>query len=166
MRVCSFVVATVVLVVPSVSTVHAAGAKKGAAHVMLAPDAIKWGPFPPGGPGAEIAVLSGNPQKEGPFVIRIRTPAGSRVPPHWHPTDEHVTVIEGPVGFGMGEKFDETAGREYPVGSYVFMPKTMRHFAWNKGEAIVQVHGMGPFKVIFVNPADDPSRAGRGPKAP
>ena len=156
MRVCSFVLAAVVLVVPSVSAVHAAGAKKGPAHVMLAPDAIKWGPFPPGGPGAEIAVLSGNPQKEGPFVIRIRTPAGSRVPPHWHPTDEHVTVLSGTFGLGMGETFG--AVKDLPTGSYALLPAEMRHFARAVTATTVQVDGMGPFVLNYVNAADDPGK--------
>jgi quercetin dioxygenase-like cupin family protein len=128
------------------------------AHVMLAPKALKWRPFPPGGAGAKLAVLSGDPDKPGPFVIRIRQPAGSRIPPHWHPTDEHVTVVKGTMYFAMGERFRTHGAREMPAGSYLLLPAKMAHFAWTakKGESIVQVHGMGPFQVIFVNPADDP----------
>src|SRR5213592_4840758 len=106
-------------------------AEAAQAHVMLVPGALKWQPFPPGGAGAKLAVLSGDPEKSGPFVIRIRQPAGSKIPPHWHPKDEHVTVIKGTMFFGTGEKLQ-------------------------KGEAVVQVHGKGPFQVIYVNPADDP----------
>ena len=129
-----------------------------AAHVMLAPAEIKWRPFPPGGAGAKLAVLSGDPEKAGPFVIRIRQPARAKVPPHWHPTDEHVTVVKGTMYFGMGEKFHKHGARGLPVGSYLLLPAKMPHFAWTarKGESIVQVHGMGPFQLIFVNPADDP----------
>ena len=129
-----------------------------AAHVMLAPGEIKWRPFRPGGAGAKLAVLSGDPDKPGPFVIRIRQPAGAKVPPHWHPTDEHVTVVKGTMYFAMGEKFHKHGARELPVGSYLLLPAKMPHFAWTarKGESIVQVHGMGPFQLIFVNPADDP----------
>src|SRR5436309_12064037 len=64
------------------------------AHVMLAPGALKWQPFPLGGPGARLAVLSGDPEKSGPFVIRIRQPPGGKIAPHWHPADEHVTVVK------------------------------------------------------------------------
>ena len=128
------------------------------AHVMLAPGAIRWQPFPPGGPGAKLAVLSGDPEKPGPFVIRIRQPAGARVPPHWHPTDENVTVVKGTVYFAMGEKFHTRGARALPAGSYLVIPAKMPHFAWTsrKGESIVQVHGTGPFQIIYVNPADDP----------
>ena len=131
---------------------------EAAPHVMLAPGAIKWQPFPPGGAGAKLAVLSGDPEKAGPFVIRIRQPARAKVPPHWHPTDEHVTVVKGTMYFGMGEKFHTRGARELPAGSYLLLPAKMPHFAWTarKGESIVQVHGMGPFQLIFVNPADDP----------
>jgi quercetin dioxygenase-like cupin family protein len=127
-----------------------------AAHVMLAPDAVTWQPFPPGGPGAQTAVLAGDPDRAGPFVLRIKLPAKTRVAPHWHPTDENVTVIQGSMGFGMGKKFDRAAIRQMPAGSYLLMPKGQPHFAWSESESIVQVHGTGPFAVIYVDPADDP----------
>ena len=133
-------------------------AEAAPAHIMLAPGAIKWRPFPPGGPGAKLAVLSGDPEKHGPFVIRIRQPAGAKVPPHWHPTDEHLTVVKGTIFFGTGEKLHKRSAHEFPAGSYLMLPAKMPHFAWTsrKAESIVQVHGMGPFQIIFVNPADDP----------
>ena len=59
---------------------------------------------------------------------------------------------------GMGEKFDPSAAHEMPAGSYMLMPKEARHFAWAKGETVIQIHGIGPFKTIWVNPADDPSK--------
>ena len=128
------------------------------AHVMLAPGALKWQPFPLGGPGARLAVLSGDPEKSGPFVIRIRQPPGGKIAPHWHPADEHVTVVKGTVFIGMGEKLHKRGAREFAAGSYLLLPAKMPHFAWvaRKGEGIVQVHGMGPFQIVFVNPADDP----------
>ena len=126
-------------------------------HVMVTPDKLKWGPAPPSLPkGAEVAVLAGDPTKKEPFTIRVKLPDGFKVPPHWHPTDENVTVIKGTFNMGRGEKFDAHATQELPVSSYVRMPKGMRHFAWAKGETIVQVHGEGPFQINYVNPADDP----------
>jgi len=128
-------------------------------HVVVTPDKIKWGPAPPSLPsGAQIAVLAGDPSKDGLYTIRVKLPDGFKVPPHWHPTDENVTVIEGTFNIGRGEKFDRGATKELPAGSYVKMPKKMRHFAWAKGETIVQVHGMGPFEVNYVNEADDPRK--------
>ena len=136
----------------------AAATSAPAGHVMLAPAAIKWQPFPPGGPKARFAVLSGDPEKSGPFVMRIRQPAGARVPPHWHPSDENVTVIKGTIYLGMGEKFHKREAHEFSAGSYLLLPAKHPHFAWisKAGEGIVQVHGMGPFQIVYVNPADDP----------
>jgi quercetin dioxygenase-like cupin family protein len=128
-------------------------------HVMLTPDKIKWGPAPPSLPsGAQLAVLAGNPTEKGPFTIRVKLPDGFRVPPHWHPSDENVTVIQGTFNMGRGEKFNASDTQALPAGSYVRMPRTMRHFAWAKGETIVQVHGMGPFEINYVNPDDDPRK--------
>jgi len=60
---------------------------------------------------------------------------------------------------GMGEKFDDAALQELPSGTYVMMPKAMRHFAKAKGETVLQVHGAGPFVINYVNPEDDPAKA-------
>jgi hypothetical protein len=126
-------------------------------HVMVRPDDVKWGPAPPALPaGAKFAVLSGNPGKAEDFVIRAKLPDGYKVPPHWHPTDENVTVIEGTFMAGKGDKFNADASEALPAGSFVKMPKEMRHFAWAKGDTIIQVHGMGPFEITYVNAADDP----------
>jgi quercetin dioxygenase-like cupin family protein len=129
-----------------------------AKHVMLTPDDVQFGPFPAGGPGNQIAVVAGDPGKAGPFVIRIKSAPGTIVPPHWHPADENVTVVKGTIEFGLGKKFDDAALHAMPAGSYMLMPKGQPHFARARDETIVQVHGMGPFKVIYVNPADDPLR--------
>jgi len=133
-------------------------ANKG--HVMVMPDGLKWGPAPKGlPPGAQLAVLVGDPSRAGaPYVIRARFPDGYRVPPHWHPVDENVTVLKGTLGMGLGEKFDRKAGKELPAGSFSHMPKGTRHFAWAKGETIIQVHGIGPFEIHYVNPKDDPRK--------
>ena len=127
-----------------------------AEHKMVAPEAIKWNPL---WPGQEMAVLSGDPAKEGePFVLRIKVAAGGKVPPHWHPMDEHLTVLKGSLYMGRGEKFDESAGHHMAAGSYIMMPKKVPHYVWTKEETIVQLHGIGPFKINWVNPADDPAK--------
>jgi quercetin dioxygenase-like cupin family protein len=129
-------------------------------HVMSDPAQQQWGPAPPVlNKGAQFAVLSGNPGAQGPFVIRLQMPAGYKIAPHWHPTDEHVTVISGTFSLGMGDRFDESAAKALPAGGYALLPAEMRHFAWTKDGATVQVHGMGPFVLNYVNPADDPSKA-------
>jgi quercetin dioxygenase-like cupin family protein len=150
---------SVFLLVSIIATVGTAQNSKPTHIALTAPD-VKWGPAPPSLPkGAEFALISGNPTQAGPFVIRLKFPAGYKVAPHWHPGDEHVTVISGNIGFGMGEKFDESSMKELSAGGYAMMPAEMRHFAKAKTATIVQVHGTGPFVLNYVNPADDPSKA-------
>jgi len=128
-------------------------------HVAVTADEIKWGPAPPVlQKGAQFAVVSGNPGAAGPFVIRLKIPAGYKIAPHWHPTDEHVTVISGTFALGMGEKFEQAKMKDLPVGGYGLLPAEMRHYAMAKTAAVVQVHGTGPFVLNYVNPADDPSK--------
>ena len=128
-------------------------------HVTVRPDAVKWGPAPSLPPGAQMAVLVGDPTKAGvPYVVRVKLPDGFRVPPHWHPADENATILQGTLLIGEGEKFDPAKLEELPAGSFMRMPKTMRHFATAKGETIIQLHGTEPFAVNYVNPADDPRK--------
>ena len=123
----------------------------------FAPAEIKWGKGPASLPaGAQMSVLEGNPPKEGPFVFRVKAPDGYRIPPHTHPKVERVTVIAGTFNIGMGEKFDQSATRAMPVGTYGHWAPGMKHFVWVKGETIVQFHGIGPWSTQYVNPKDDP----------
>ncbi len=113
---------------------------------------LKWTPIIK---GCDIAVVEGNPDAEGqPFVIRFRCADGAKVPAHWHPTDENLTVLKGAFLVGMGDSFDESKLQTMNVGNFILMPKEMHHFASNKGETIVQVHGTGPFKVNWLNPSE------------
>jgi anti-sigma factor ChrR (cupin superfamily) len=113
---------------------------------------LKWTPIIK---GCDLATVAGDPSAEGaPFVVRLRCVDGAKIPAHWHPTDENVTVLKGTFLAGMGETFDETKMTAMNVGNFVTMPKEMRHFGMCKGETIVQVHGAGPFKVNWVNPSD------------
>jgi quercetin dioxygenase-like cupin family protein len=128
-------------------------------HKMVRPDDIKWDPAPPVLPaGALAAVLAGDPSQEVPFVIRVKFPDGYKVPPHWHPTDENVTVLQGTFLMGKGEQFNPNAAEALPAGSFVRMPKEVRHFAQAKGETIIQIHGIGPFQITYVNETDDPRK--------
>jgi quercetin dioxygenase-like cupin family protein len=114
-------------------------------HITVSADQLEWGPAPPAFPkGAQISVLSGDPTKEGLYVIRLKVPAGYKVPPHTHPNDENITVISGTFNIGMGSTFDETKGKALNAGGFMHMPKGMQHFAWFTEESIIQLHGMGP----------------------
>ena len=128
-------------------------------HVMLSSSALKWGVAPPVLPaGARMAVVSGDPGKAELFTVRLQVPAGYRIAAHWHPTDEHLTILSGTASIGMGEKFDQAALKDVSVGGYVLLPAEMRHFFMAKTAVTLQLHGPGPFVVNYVNPADDPSR--------
>ena len=96
----------------------------------------------------DVEILSGDPEKPGePFVIRIRELPGGIIPPHRHPVDENITVVQGTLYFGVGEKFDRGAMTELKAGSYAFIPKGRTMFGWTPEAAIVQVHGVGPFHI-------------------
>lgn len=126
-------------------------------HVMFAPDDLKWRDAPPSlPPGAKLAILSGDPEHSGPFTMRLRVPAGYKVWPHWHPADEHITVIAGSCYMGVGDKFDTGVGHKLAAGSFMMMPASEHHFAWAEEESIVQIHGIGPWAIHYLNPADDP----------
>jgi quercetin dioxygenase-like cupin family protein len=135
-------------------------AAAGKAHVMVTPAEIKWGDVPPNIPhGAKMAVLYGDPAKNELFILRLKLPAGYKIPAHWHPTDENITVLSGAFMMGMGDKLDPAKAKAYPVGSFLVTPAKTNHFAITKEETIVEVSAMGPFAITYVNPSDDPSRA-------
>ena len=138
----------------------AVAADPGGAEAICTPDQIKWQDGPPSlPPGAKFALLEGDPAKEGPFTMRIRLPDGYKIPPHTHPKVEHITVISGVFNFGKGAKFDQSATRPMPAGTFAYWPAGMAHFVWAKGETVVQLHGIGPWSIQYLNPADDPRKA-------
>jgi len=119
---------------------------------------LSWGPAPAVLPkGAEATVISGDPSKDGPYVLRLKMPAGYKVPAHNHPTAEYLTVLSGNFHLGMGDKLDETKAMELTAGGYGEAPAKMNHYAWASSPVVVQVHGQGPFAITYVNRADDPS---------
>lgn len=122
------------------------------------PHDIKWGDAPPGLPkGAKAAVLSGDPGKPGLFTVRLRAPAGYRVPPHWHTQDENVTVISGVIYLGMGDKLDQASAKPLKAGGFHSIPAKAHHYAIFKTPTEIQINGEGPFDITYINPADNPS---------
>jgi len=96
----------------------------------------------------DVEVLYGDPEKVGePFVMRIRELPGGIIPPHKHPVDEHITVLQGTLYFGVGEKFERATMKELKAGGYAFIPKGSTMFGYTPEAAIVQVHGVGPFHI-------------------
>src|SRR5438067_9983523 len=101
---------------------------RSATHQAMAPDDLKWSSAPPSLPaGAEMAVLAGDPTQSGIFTVRLKTPAGYKIPLHTHPTDEAVTVISGNVTFTMGSA--SASGKTVPAGGFALMPAGMQHSA-------------------------------------
>ena len=127
-------------------------------HTMATPGDLKWADVPSLPPGAKIAVIEGPLSDAGPVTFRLRFPADYKLPAHWHPAIEHVTVISGTANMGVGDKLDMKKTKPLPTGSVAIMQPKTNHFLWTKEETIVQVHGMGPWGINYVNPADDPRK--------
>ncbi len=130
------------------------------AHIMLTAVEITWGECPPEIPrGAKCAVIEGNPKAANALhAIRAKMPDGYKIPAHFHPVDEHLVVLSGVFNMGLGDKLDESAGRAMPAGSFMVMPKGVHHFAWTKGETVLQIYAYGPLDFTYVNPQDDPRK--------
>ena len=127
-------------------------------HVMVRAAETKWGDAPAALPaGAQAVVLSGDPGKPGNFILRLKAPAGYRVPRHWHPSDENVTIIEGNVTLSMGNAADAHSV-DFGPGDFVSLPAKMLHEASTRNGVTVQIQSTGPFEIHYVNPADDPRK--------
>jgi len=121
---------------------------------------LTWGPAPPALPkGARVAVVSGDPAKAGPFTIRVDMPPDYAVRPHYHPTSEQLTVLEGTLHVGHGSKWDEQAMKEAPTGTPVTMAAKEPHFVHAAGRTLVEIQSTGPFAITYLNPKDDPRTA-------
>ena len=127
-------------------------------HVMVAPKDLKWEDMPALPPGAKVAVIEGPLDQATPFTIRLKLPANYKVPAHWHPAIEHATVLSGTLNIGFGDKLDATKTKALSAGSMVIMQPKANHFGWTKKETVVQVHGVGPWGVTYVDPANDPRK--------
>jgi quercetin dioxygenase-like cupin family protein len=127
-------------------------------HILLVPGQLSWGKGPASLPkGLQSVVIEGDPTKDGAFTLRFKLPPHYRISPHWHPAVEHVTVISGTFYMGAGERFDESKATKLPVGGFAVMAIGTRHFGFTRSEGcVIQIHGVGPWKVIYVNPKDDP----------
>ena len=151
----SVITASVVLVLAGLAT-PVNGQK---AHVITEFKEATWGPAPPMlPPGAQIAVLAGDPTKSTAYAVRLKFPANYAIPAHWHPTDENVVVVSGAVTFGMGDKLvkNALANRTLTVGGFALMPASMNHFAYTTEESTIVLFGQGPVEFNYVNPSDDP----------
>ena len=134
-------------------------------HTAAPAPAINWGPAPPFlTAGARFAVLQGDPGKAGVYTIRLEFPAGYVIRPHFHPADEHVTVISGTFLIVMGDSVDTQQTQALPAGGFVTATALAHHYALARGKTVVQVHGEGPFALTYVHPGDDPRGSSQAQK--
>lgn len=142
-----------------------AAAPAASTHKMWTAKDLDWKESPSLPAGAKIALLEGPMNEEKPFMARIKFPANAKIMPHTHPGIEHVTVISGSFAMGQGEKWDDKALHALGPGDVMIMQPKTPHYAQARGETIVQIHGMGPWAVNYVNPADDPKNKADARKA-
>jgi len=128
--------------------------------VVVDPDNLNWAPNRALPKGALSVSLVGDSNKPGIFIRRHKLPPNYRIPPHTHPDVEVVTVISGSFAIGQGETFDEKAAKPLKAGALFATPGKHPHFAWTgPEETIIQVHGIAPTNIEYINPADDPRKA-------
>jgi quercetin dioxygenase-like cupin family protein len=127
-------------------------------HVMISPKDLKWEDISALPKGAKMAVIQGPLNEAKPFIIRVKFPANYKIPAHSHPGLEHVTVISGTFYMGTGDKLDQKNSRSLSSGSVAIIQPNVNHFAWTKGPTIIQIHGVGPWWITYVNPEDDPRK--------
>lgn len=153
-------IAALALVAVGAGALAAGEAAHGGMILLSGEAAVRWVPAPPSLPkGSEISIIMGDPDKPGPFTLRVRIPADTVIAPHTHATDESVTLLSGSLKHDMGETLDKARGKTMERGGFVYLPANMPHALWTSSEpAVVQVSGTGPFGLTYVNPADDPSR--------
>ena len=152
---------TVILTLILLAALAAAGVsqQKEADHGIFPPDPAQFKAGPPSlAAGAKFVVLEGDPGKEGLFTMRLWLPDGFQIKPHWHPAVEHITVVSGTFNLGMGDALDAAKTKPMPAGTFAFMAPKMNHFAWAKGDTVIQLHGLGPWQINYLDPADDPRK--------
>lgn len=119
--------------------------------VLPESDSLKWTALSTL-PGAKIAVLAGNPEKKGYFVVRVKFPADYTVAPHHHVIDEYDTVLSGTYYLGTGNTLDKDKSTPLVAGSFAKIPAKLNHYGWTKEETILQISGMGPWGVVYEKP--------------
>jgi len=123
----------------------------------ILPESVQWEPFPGFPASARLATLVGRPEAEGPYVTRVKVPAGVRLMPHTHPEDRVYTVMSGVFYIGLGETFDEAKLTAYAPGAVIVLPGGTAHFHWAKsGEYITQISAIGPLGLEYIDRLDDP----------
>jgi quercetin dioxygenase-like cupin family protein len=141
----------------------AAAGNPAADQVLINAKTITWSAAPPALPkGAMVAVLHGDPSKDGEYVMRVKMPPRYRIPFHWHSKTEHVTVISGALYVANMETYDRKIAHPVRQGGFLYLPAKAQQFAFTKGATVIEIHGEGPFDVKYTNPGDDPQMGAQG----
>jgi len=131
---------------------------------VIRPEEVQWKSFPSFPPAARLAVLVGDPTRPGPYLIRVRLPAGTKMMPHKHAEDRIYTVISGFFYIGLGDEIDERKLTAHGPGTVLVLPSGQAHFHWAKsGEYITQVSAIGPLGLAYIEPANDPRNRSQTP---
>ena len=130
----------------------------GEGQIMVTPAQLTWTDAPAVAPGAKIAVIEGPLNKAVPFTFRLLLPANARIAPHVHPAFERVTVLSGTFHFAHGDRFDPARTQALGQGGVAVMPPGAPMFGYTKEETVIQLHGIGPWGITYLNPADDPRK--------
>ncbi len=127
--------------------------------------AVKWNTAPPSlPPNVKISLIAGDPALAGPFTLRLRVPANTVLAPHTHAKLESVTVLSGKIYHEVGEKLDKAKGSLLVTGGFVSLPAEMAHSLWTTATTVIQVTGVGPFDLHYINPSDDPRNDPKDPR--
>jgi quercetin dioxygenase-like cupin family protein len=128
-------------------------------NTLVTPAEIQWGPGQDVLPkGAQVAILYGDPTKDGLFSMRFKLPKGYRVPPHTLSKAGTFTVISGTFRIGMGERVDPSKVRAMPAGSFIALPPGSPHFVSVAEETVVQLNNIGPWELTYSDSKEDPRR--------
>jgi hypothetical protein len=127
-------------------------------HRMITPNELKWNDVSSLPPGAKVAIIEGRLNEAEPFTFRLKFPDNYKIPAHWHPAVERVTVLSGTFHMGVGDMLDMQKSMALSPGSIMILQPKTHHFAWTEGEVTVQLNGIGPWGITYVNPADDPRK--------
>lgn len=145
------------------STGATAAGNPSADQVLINVKNIKWSAAPPALPkGAQVAVLHGDPNKDGEYVMRVKLPPRYKMPFHWHSKTEHVTVISGTLFVASQETFDKRIAHPLKQGGFLYVPARAQQFAFTKGATVIEIHGEGPYDIKYTNPSDDPQMGAAG----
>ena len=140
-------------------TTWAGSDAKRSGFISVKASEIKWVDAPSVGPGAQVAVFEGNLKAASPFTFRLKLPKNLKLGVHTHPTFERVTIVSGTLYFAIGQKFDPARAKAYKQGDAFIVPPGIPMYGFTrKQEAVLQIHGTGPWGIYFLDPADVPRK--------